>query len=371
MQIASSASPTSSKLHGRSSEAIGPSLGTSAARSSTSPPSRQPSSHPISTNCVPRTVLSRAQAWPKSATAATVRIEATRQITADPDAAGVLEAAGVADRCEAIACDFFGPLPAGGDVYMLRNVIPDWPDREAVTILRRCAEAAGKTRSLPAPAWLWKGLYRPTRHIGSWSTAYWTRANSDLQYLTIPGLERVWPNIPPGSWSSVITGKEGGQVRDAGSAHRAGPASCRGSNSDNTAAPETEQVRWGKVGVARRSASPRARRTRSTAMSTNPASASASPSWQRSRKRSAGRGSRRLGRGATPGPPPSGWPRRRAKVGEVVEKFSDLLHSLGAPGRRAAGRWRHRRPARRLAGMVSRCPVVPPKGEDNRARRRG
>ena len=37
---------------------------------------------------------------------------------------------------------FFDPLPAGADLYMLKSVLSDWPDREATAILRRCAEAA-------------------------------------------------------------------------------------------------------------------------------------------------------------------------------------------------------------------------------------
>src|SRR5262249_27600789 len=37
---------------------------------------------------------------------------------------------------------FFDPLPTGCDVYLLKSVLSDWPDREAEAILRRCAEAA-------------------------------------------------------------------------------------------------------------------------------------------------------------------------------------------------------------------------------------
>jgi len=33
-------------------------------------------------------------------------------------------------------------LPAGADLYLLRGVLNDWPDREATAILRRSAEAA-------------------------------------------------------------------------------------------------------------------------------------------------------------------------------------------------------------------------------------
>jgi hypothetical protein len=37
---------------------------------------------------------------------------------------------------------FFDPLPAGADLYLLKSVLNDWPDRETVAILQRCAEAA-------------------------------------------------------------------------------------------------------------------------------------------------------------------------------------------------------------------------------------
>jgi hypothetical protein len=52
------------------------------------------------------------------------------------------EVAGVADRAEAAGQSFFDPLPAGADLYVLNRVIHDWPDAEALLILRRCAEAA-------------------------------------------------------------------------------------------------------------------------------------------------------------------------------------------------------------------------------------
>jgi hypothetical protein len=51
---------------------------------------------------------------------------------------------GLAGRCEFAGQSFFDPLPAGGDVYVLGHVVHDWPDDEAVAILRRCAEAAGE-----------------------------------------------------------------------------------------------------------------------------------------------------------------------------------------------------------------------------------
>ena len=54
----------------------------------------------------------------------------------------LFQAAGVADRATAVAQSFFNPLPAGADLYLLKNVIGDWPDREATALLRSCADAA-------------------------------------------------------------------------------------------------------------------------------------------------------------------------------------------------------------------------------------
>ncbi|GAB3760569.1 methyltransferase [Microlunatus parietis] len=57
----------------------------------------------------------------------------------------VLAEAGLADRSEVVAQSFFEPLPPGADLYQLSSIINDFPDPEAVAILTRCAEAAGRT----------------------------------------------------------------------------------------------------------------------------------------------------------------------------------------------------------------------------------
>jgi 2,7-dihydroxy-5-methyl-1-naphthoate 7-O-methyltransferase len=48
----------------------------------------------------------------------------------------------LAERVTAVGQSFFDPLPAGADLYLLKNVLGDWPDHEAMAILWRCAEAA-------------------------------------------------------------------------------------------------------------------------------------------------------------------------------------------------------------------------------------
>jgi len=58
------------------------------------------------------------------------------------NSAEIFAAAGVADRAATSGQSFFDPLPAGADLYLLKNVLADWPDAEATALLRRCAEGA-------------------------------------------------------------------------------------------------------------------------------------------------------------------------------------------------------------------------------------
>jgi hypothetical protein len=56
-------------------------------------------------------------------------------------AAGVLEAAGVADRCDIVTGDFFQSVPSGADAYVMANVLHDWDDSQSVGLLARCRQA--------------------------------------------------------------------------------------------------------------------------------------------------------------------------------------------------------------------------------------
>lgn len=56
-------------------------------------------------------------------------------------AEGVLRTAGVADRCAVVRSDFFTSVPSGGDAYVLAQIIHDWPEEEALTILSTCHRA--------------------------------------------------------------------------------------------------------------------------------------------------------------------------------------------------------------------------------------
>ena len=51
-----------------------------------------------------------------------------------------IEAAGLSERCQTVAGDFFKSVPAG-DAYILKSVIHDWDDDRAAMILRNCRRA--------------------------------------------------------------------------------------------------------------------------------------------------------------------------------------------------------------------------------------
>jgi hypothetical protein len=60
----------------------------------------------------------------------------------------VLEAHGVADRCRVAGGSFFEAVPEGGDAYLMRVVIHDWDDAEAIAILKTCRRAMRETAKL-------------------------------------------------------------------------------------------------------------------------------------------------------------------------------------------------------------------------------
>ena len=61
-------------------------------------------------------------------------------------AAPIIAAAGVGDRVETASGDFFKAVPAGGDAYIMKNIIHDWDDDRAVAILRNIRTALGDNR---------------------------------------------------------------------------------------------------------------------------------------------------------------------------------------------------------------------------------
>lgn len=57
------------------------------------------------------------------------------------DARQHIAAAGLQDRIELVAGDFLQSVPAGGDLYFMRQILLDWDDEASARILRHCLQA--------------------------------------------------------------------------------------------------------------------------------------------------------------------------------------------------------------------------------------
>ena len=87
-----------------------------------------------------------------------------------------LEERNVSDRCDIVGGSFFEAVPEGGDAYLMRYIIHDWEDDEAIAILRVCR------RAMREPA----RLLLIERNVGPPNEAPATKF-SDLNMLVAPG----------------------------------------------------------------------------------------------------------------------------------------------------------------------------------------
>lgn len=60
-------------------------------------------------------------------------------VVAGADAA--MEESGVSARCKVISGSFFDGIPPGANLYLLKSILHDWDDCEALRILRNCRQA--------------------------------------------------------------------------------------------------------------------------------------------------------------------------------------------------------------------------------------
>ena len=88
----------------------------------------------------------------------------------------------IADRCKAIGGDFFTSVPAGGDVYLMKWIIHDWPDDRCVKILENCHKVMAKDARL-----LIVEMVMPEQATPSTPTVMW-----DLHMMVmLNGIERT------------------------------------------------------------------------------------------------------------------------------------------------------------------------------------
>jgi len=65
-----------------------------------------------------------------------------------------LAAAGLGDRCTFVSGDFLQGVPPEGDLYLLKGVVHNWPDHDAVVLLHNCRQALGRNGRLLLIEWL-------------------------------------------------------------------------------------------------------------------------------------------------------------------------------------------------------------------------
>ncbi|MFJ9775882.1 methyltransferase [Kitasatospora sp. NPDC101157] len=94
--------------------------------------------------------------------------------------------AGVADRCTGEAGDFLTAVPAGGDAYLLKNVLHEWGDADCVRILRNCREAMAEDGKVLIVATL-----LPEPGAADDPSAFTYAALSDLQLMSASNGERT------------------------------------------------------------------------------------------------------------------------------------------------------------------------------------
>lgn len=59
-------------------------------------------------------------------------------------ASTALRESGIAERCAVVSGDFFEAIPAGCDAYLLKFILHDWQDEQAVALLRKCRQACDR-----------------------------------------------------------------------------------------------------------------------------------------------------------------------------------------------------------------------------------
>ncbi|MFI6932800.1 methyltransferase [Streptomyces sp. NPDC050287] len=126
------------------------------------------------------------------------------------EAPATLSKAGLTDRCEVQAGDFFQSVPGGGDLYIIKSVFQDWGDDEARAILRTVRAHMPESATL-----LIVGTVLPETADTSAPVAYFTDLN---MMVTTGGQERT-----EGEFRSLLT-ESGFTVRSVGLG-QAGPLS--------------------------------------------------------------------------------------------------------------------------------------------------
>ena len=91
----------------------------------------------------------------------------------------IISELGLSQRCQIVGGDFFASVPAA-DAYVLRHIIHDWEDAEAISILRNCRDAMNPDGRILVVETVIPPLNEPC--FGKWL---------DLMMLLVNGRERT------------------------------------------------------------------------------------------------------------------------------------------------------------------------------------
>src|SRR5262245_20073046 len=123
-------------------------------------------------------------------------------------AKGRIEREGLTKRLETVGGDFFQDVPAGGDLYILKHVIHDFRDEDALGVLRNCRQAmSGDARLLIIEMVIQPGnelSFGKLVDLDRWLTGGVERAEAEYRTLLAEAGFRLEKTIPTSSPVSII-----------------------------------------------------------------------------------------------------------------------------------------------------------------------
>jgi hypothetical protein len=105
-------------------------------------------------------------------------------------AARIIEEFSLGDRMDAVTGDFFKKVPEGGDLYLMKSILHDWNDEDALRILARVREAMPETSKLL--------VIEPV--IGENNKPEFGKMTDILMLAAVGGKERTWSE-----WEELLT----------------------------------------------------------------------------------------------------------------------------------------------------------------------
>jgi hypothetical protein len=121
----------------------------------------------------------------------------------------------MADRCEAIGGDFFTSVPSGGDAYIMKWIIHDWPDDRCVKILKNCYAAMAKDAKLLVVDMVMPEQATPSTQAVMWDLHMMVmlngieRTETEFRHLFSSAGFNLTQVIPTESGMSIIEGMPG------------------------------------------------------------------------------------------------------------------------------------------------------------------